>query len=273
MTKKSNEIFTLWRRHSTSPHHFPMSEEIWSESIYTDIDSDGRKLFAALETKTAGSGLIQYGHTAFGFDDSGEISEDIHYPVIRCLCFEDPEVGQTLLDAALRDLSGEERIYAFFHYFGMSACGRHGKLHEKDTHVEALLLENGFVVEHENVYYARTLTGLDVSNSNVNLRWNALSPGGCREFAAVNNGQEIGWGQVHFLPQGDIAYLRWIYIDERRQHQGLGTATMQALFADLYQMGIRQFDTDTALNNVIAQRYYEKTGFSNEGITRSYYTK
>lgn len=287
MTSKTGSgcaLFDYWRKNHCAPYAFPMDVDIWSESMNADIDSDGRPLFQKLfsqvsrtapNQKGAINGLIEYGFTAFGFDESGEISNQIHYPVIRDICFDRdcPEVGQKLLEAALADLGGEARIYAFFHYFGMSACGRHGKLHERDQHVETLLLENGFVVEHENVYYARTLTGQDAPNGNVTLRWKELSPGGCREFAAVNNGQETGWGQVHFLPQGDIAYLRWIYIDEKRQHQGLGTATMQTLFADLYKMGIRRFDTDTALNNEIAQRYYEKTGFSNEGITRSYYTK
>jgi ribosomal protein S18 acetylase RimI-like enzyme len=46
---------------------------------------------------------------------------------------------------------------------------------------------------------------------------------------------------------------------------------MRSLFAQLYNMGIRRFDTDTARNNTIAQSYYEKNGFINEGITRSYY--
>ena len=154
----------------------------------------------------------------------------------------------------------------------MSACGRHGKLHEKDVGVEKLLLENGFTVEHENVYYARTLTQADRTDTDVSIRWKDLSAGNCREFSAIKDGSEFGWGQVHFLPQGDIAYLRWIYIDEGCQHRGLGTAAMKALFFTLYTMGIRRFDTDTALNNHVAQGYYEKTGFTNEGITKSYYT-
>lgn len=110
-------------------------------------------------------------------------------------------------------------------------------------------MENGFIVEHENVYYARELRQEDGGDDRIKLTWKELSPGGCREFAAVCDGQEVGWGQVHFLPQGEIAYLRWIYIDEKRQHAGLGTAVMRQLFAQLYQMGIRRFDTDTAINN------------------------
>lgn len=282
MDKTLPSTFAFWRRRNTAPFHFPMSPDIWFQSLNEDVDSDGRTLFARQCTRYSRTepnkggrinGMIQYGITAFGFDDSGEISADIHYPVIRILCFEEQAVGQTLLEAALDDLGRDERIYAFFHYFGMSACGRHGKLHEKDLHIHSLLAKNGFIVEHENVYYSRSLTEADRDAGSLMLHWKPLSAGDCREFAAVKDGQEIGWGQVHFLPQGDIAYLRWIYIDERRQHQGLGTAAMRALFSGLYSMGIRRFDTDTALSNVIAQRYYEKNGFTNEGITRSYFTK
>ena len=217
--------------------------------------------------------LIEYGKTAFGFDASGEISSQVHYPVIRTLCFDEThtEDGRKLLQSALNAFCEEARVYAFFHYFGMSACARHGKLHESSPHVEKLLLDNSFLVEHENVYYARTLTEQDAAPNRVSLNWKALSEGNCREFAASQNGTEVGWGQVHFLPQKDIAYLRWIYVDEKHQHQGLGTAIMGQLFAELYQMGIRRFDTDTALSNTVAQQYYEKTGFTNEGITRSYY--
>lgn len=278
-------LFDYWVKHHSAPYAFYMNVDMWSKSMNADVDSDGRPLFQKLFSRIsrtppnkegAINGLIEYGLTAFGFDESGEISDRIHYPVIRDICFDPdcPEIGQKLLDGALNDLGSEARIYAFFHYFGMSACARHGKLHENDRHVEQLLLNNGFQVEHENIYYARTLTEADCHpESGLRLHWKALSPGDCREFAAAAGGQEVGWGQVHFLPQGDIAYLRWIYIDESRQHQGYGTACMHQLFAELYQEGIRRFDTDTALSNRIAQKYYEKTGFSNKGITRSYYTK
>lgn len=40
----------------------------------------------------------------------------------------------------------------------------------------------------------------------------------------------------------------------------------------LAQSSIRRFDTDTALDNTVAQHYYEKNNFTKEGITKSYYT-
>lgn len=280
----SCSAFDFWRAHHNAPYHFPMNEDTWLQSMDEDIDSDGRQLFDWLTThysRTAPSksgeinGMIVYGETAFGFDASGEISDSVHHKVIRDLTFpaEAPEIGQELLSHALLELDGEERIHAFFHYFGMSACARHGKLHESNAHIHALLLQNGFIVEHENVYYARNLTREDTAlQREISLRWQKESPGRCREFAALLGDREVGWGQIHFLPQGDIAYLRWIYIDEKLQHQGIGTKTMYALFSELFSMGIRRFDTDTALNNIPAQHYYEKCGFSNKGITRSYYT-
>ena len=273
------ELYLFWKKHYRSPYPFPADPETWQESWEKDQDGNGRLLFANLQTHTIrdGSGnirgLIQYGRTAFGFSPTGDISEDVHYPVIRALCFEDTETGTRLLRHALSQFPSDERVYAFFHYFGMSACARHGKLHDRDCHIRKLLLDNGFAVEHENVYYSRALTDADCCTNAVSLQWQPLSAGSCREFEAQVRGKAVCWGQVHFLPQGDAAYLRWIYVAEDLQHRGLGRAVMEALFRDLYTRGIRRFDTDTACDNIIAQKFYHKTGFQTRGITRSYYTK
>lgn len=273
------DLFTFWRRQSTAPFHFPMDVDTWADSLFSDVDSGGRRLFSELHTETSGdgelTGLIQYGRTAMGFDGDGEISSDVSYPVIRFLCFDPgfPQDGQRLLDQAMACFGPEPRVYAFFHYFGMSACGRHGKLHQQDRHIHSLLLNNGFVVEHENVYYSKALSPQDPASGSVTLHWTPLGPGGCRDFTAVSQDQEVCWGQVHFLPQGDIAYLHWISVAQSKRHQGYGTAVIHSLFSALFQMGIRQLDTDTALDNLAAQRYYEKNGFINRGLTRSYFTK
>jgi ribosomal protein S18 acetylase RimI-like enzyme len=281
---QSFKAFDYWTNAHNAPYHFPMTSEQWYASMYEDVDSDGRKLFDKLTFRyyrRQGTpvdhvdGMAVYGTTAFGFDDSGEISQDVHYKVIRDLSFDSqsPEVGQDLLAHALEDLGENGCIYAYFHYFGLSGYARHGKLHESQGHIHDLLLENGFTIEHENVYYSRELLGLDAEDGRITIGWKEMNSGNCLEFAASTDGQEFGWGQVHFLPQGNIAYLRWIYIDEKRQHQGLGTAAMATLCAQLHQKGITRFDTDTAVQNTAAQGYYEKTGFSNRGITRSYYKK
>ena len=265
--------FEYWKSTHTAPYHFPAAEALWQQSIEDDTDGDGRKLFESLSLSMIPSGMIQYGKTAFGFDECGEISDNVHYPVIRDFVFDTHEAGQKLLGEAMEYLGTDERIYAFFHYFGMSCCGRHGKLHESQKHIHDLLLQNGFVVEHENVYYSKVLGSDAASSSSISIVWRDETAGSCREFAASLDGQEVCWGQVHFLPQGDIAYLRWIFTDGARQHQGIGTKVMHRLFYNLYQKGIRRFDTDTAKDNLPARKYYEKCGFTNEGITRSYYTK
>lgn len=271
--------YELWKKTHTSPFHFSVTEAIWMQSVYEDIDSDGRKLFDSIAVQLSPASescdpMIVYGRTAFGFDEQGEISENVHYHVIRDLAFpaDSMDIGQSLLDHALKDFDSDSTVYAFFHYFGMSCCGRHGKLHESQSHIHDLLLKNGFVVEHENIYYSKVLTNPDDTGL-IKLIWKEINTGSCREFAAVTDGQEVCWGQVHFLPQGDIAYLRWIYVGDQFQHRGIGTHVMKALFSDLYKMGIRRFDTDTARSNTAAQGYYEKCGFTNEGITRSYFTK
>lgn len=273
----------FWKLTHNSPFHFPLNEDIWKQSMFADTDSDGRSLFENMTLRYASGdepidamhdGMISYGKTAFGFDDQGIISDKIHYSIIRDLVFpaDAPEIGQSLLDTAMNHFGSESRVYAFFHYFGMSACARHGKLHESQKHVHDLLLENGYLVEHENIYYSRILSQPEDSVP-IKLVWIEINAGSCREFAAVVDGREVCWGQVHFLPLGSIAYLRWIYVDEAFQHKGIGTNVMRALFSDLYEMGITRFDTDTARSNAAARSYYEKCGFTNEGITRSYFTK
>ena len=77
------ELFTLWQTLATAPYHFPVKQQPWSASILRDIDSDGRKLFSQLHTRQTAHGFVQYGTTDFGFDENGEISDRVHYKVIR----------------------------------------------------------------------------------------------------------------------------------------------------------------------------------------------
>ena len=76
-------------------------------------------------------GFVQYGHSAIGFDESGAVTDGVSYPIIRQLYFAsgDEEIGRCLLDGARAALACENgRVYAFFHYFGLSCYARHGKL-------------------------------------------------------------------------------------------------------------------------------------------------
>lgn len=150
-----------------APYLFLTRYEDWYKSMFNDVDGQGNPLFEQLDTYVSYkeqriTGYVQYGFTRIGFDEAGQLKEGISYPVIRNLFFlEDaPEDGEELLHQAMQALkkNNECRIYAFFHYFGMSCYARHGKLHIRYGYIEKLLYENNFVDEHENVYYLKKLS-------------------------------------------------------------------------------------------------------------------
>lgn len=258
-----------------SPYFFNVSFDDYKNSFECDIDGEGRTLFSEIFVKAVYEedvllGFIQYGKTAFGFDENGELSNEISYPVIRNLYFENgkADVGQMLLSEAMKSFCEDERVYAFFHYFGMSCFARHGKLFESHTHIEDLLKEIGFETEHKNVYYSSILSESEISE--VVLTTNDITKGNHQYIDFKIDGNLVGGCEVHYLDD-TTAYLRWIYVNGDIVGKGIGTKCMSALKSFLYEKGVRRFDTDTALDNTVAQHYYEKTGFTREGITRSFY--
>ena len=258
-----------------TPYFFNVDFEVWKKSFESDIDGEGRVLFKELDVKAVCEddellGFIQYGKTAFGFAENGDISDKISYPVIRNLYFKEgrSDAGEMLLGAAMQELGEGERVYAFFHYFGMTCFARHGKIFEKHAHIETLLKENGFLLEHENVYYSSVISGDE--SSEVALTANGLSKGNHQYIDLKLDGNHVGGCEVHYLDES-TAYLRWIYVNGDIVGKGIGTKCMKAVKYFLYEKGIKRFDTDTALNNLVAQHYYEKNNFTREGITRSYY--
>ena len=268
------DIYDFQLRFKT-PYFLDVDFENWKKSFERDVDGSGIELFKKLTVKAIYDediflGFVQYGKTAFGFDNKGEISDEISYPVIRNLYFiEDrADAGELLLSEAIKNLGTDERVYAFFHYFGMTCFARHGKLFESYTHIDSLLKEYGFEVEHENVYYSSVLT--ESKNSEVTLTAGGLSKGNHQYIDFKIDGNQVGGCEVHYLSD-TTAYLRWIYVNGDIVGKGIGTKCMNALKVFLYEKGIARFDTDTALDNKIAQHYYEKNSFTREGITRSYF--
>ena len=61
--------FEYWRARHTAPHHYPVDESLWQQSMTEDVDSYGRKLFDSLTLSVRPEGMIQYGMTTFGFDE------------------------------------------------------------------------------------------------------------------------------------------------------------------------------------------------------------
>lgn len=259
------------------PYHYETEFALWEKAYAHDTDGEGRPLFSGLTTIGAyldGKlvGFAQYGRSAMGFSEQGEITDTVSYPILRNFYFPQgqEEIGNHLLEEALTALSNDGgRIYAFFHYFGMSCYARHGKLFEKFEHIHTLLLKKGFIVEHENVFFSAALTG--TIQTPVTLRWHTLSAGGQQYCDFVIGDGIVGGSEVHFLERKNIAYLRWIFVDKRMRGKGIGSKCLSALQNDLSQKGITQLDTDTAISNTAAQHFYEKNNFTRQGLTRSYY--
>lgn len=261
------------------PYNYEVEFNTWEKSYLYDVDGEGRTLFSNLTTMGAYlngklTGFIQYGKTAFRFNDNGEISDTISYSVIRNFYFNEGqnEVGIELLNQAIKELSNStNKIYAFFHYFGMSCYARHGKLFERFGYIHILLEKSGFAIEHENVFYSSQLN--ITKSTTINVNWHNATVGRQQYCDFILEKSIVGGCEIHFLEQENIAYLRWIFINETMCGKGIGSESMSALKTDLFKRGIRKFDTDTALTNKAAQHFYEKNSFVKEGITRGYYKK
>lgn len=260
------------------PYFLSADFESWKRSFEHDVDGEGRLLFRNLRGKAAYDGdaligFIQYGNTAFGFDARGEISAEVSYPVIRSLYFDEgrEDAGRLLLQEALREFEAARTVYAFFHYFGMSCFARHGKLFDHLGWIRELLHGHGFVVEHENVYCSAAVQA--GPGSEAELVAHELTKGGQQTFDFVLDHAQIGGCEVHYPDARGTAFLRWIYVNDELQNQGVGSGCMNALKGWLHGHSITRLDTDTALDNRRAQRYYEKNGFTREGVTRSFYLR
>ena len=190
--------------------------------------------------------------------------------MIRMLWYDEnrEEAGSQLLRWALRAFAGEGRVYAFFHYFGMSCYARHGKLFEGFGYIDGLLRQFGFSVEHENVYYSASLA--DNPETDIRIVWGEETAGGQRTAHFFDGEQCVGECEVHFVSE-EIAYLRWIYVSSPLQNRGIGSRCIRSLRNALAEEGFSRLDTDTAVGNLRARHFYEKNGFFREGTTRSYY--
>jgi GNAT superfamily N-acetyltransferase len=278
--KESVDLKTIYdyMKKLSFPYHYEVEYDLWEKSYLHDVDGEGRTLFHNLTTMGAYNdgkliGFIQYGRTAFGFNEKGEISDAISCSVIRNFYYEEDceKAGRKLLNEAVNRLADKSgKIYAFFHYFGMSCYARHGKLFEGFEHVQNLLMQTGFYIEHENVFYSSRLNCEALEEVSVKCEWNNITVGN-QQFCDFRLEKDVVGGcEIHLLEQKNIAYLRWIFTNEEIRGKGIGSYCMAALKSELLKKGVLQLDTDTALDNQVAQHFYEKNNFVREGLTRSY---
>ncbi|WP_160686940.1 GNAT family N-acetyltransferase [Clostridium sp. C2-6-12] len=84
---------------------------------------------------------------------------------------------------------------------------------------------------------------------------------------------EIGGYKTLYFKDLSLAFLKTIWINHNYAGQGIGTKVMKRIFKTLYDNGYLRLDLDTASNNIIGQKYYDKNRFTNKGFTRSYIRK
>ena len=261
-----------------APFYFDVDYTLWLESFNRDTDYDNQPMFKELFTYAAICdgcivGFIQFGRSNYVYDKRGEKDYTKHCGVIRNLYFDkNHDCGDGLVEIAEQYFTQNnlEQKSAFFHALGMTCNAGHGKLFTIFSHVEATLLRFGYYKEHENVYYKRLLTEKDKPNDAVSITFGNINVKGLQEFKIFKDKNEVGAGAIVYLPQGKICYLKWIYIYENAQGTGIAPAALNNIFAALYNKGITRIDTDTADNNLNAQKLYIKSGFIDMGRTRSY---
>ncbi len=260
------------------PYWFDVDYSLWLESYQNDTDYDGDKMFGELISYAACDeneivGFVQFGISNFTYNENGDKDFSERCGVIRNLYFDrEQDCGERLISIAEEYFSakGILKKSAFFHALGMTCYAGHGKLFCGLLHIEAELFKFGYVKEHENVYYKRLLTEGDVASDKALVSYGEVNPKGLQEFTITADGKMVGAGALVYLPQGEICYLKWIYVYDTEQGKGYASATLQTIFSELYSKGIRRLDTDTADCNLIAQGLYEKVGFTDIGRTRSY---
>ncbi|WP_265459714.1 GNAT family N-acetyltransferase [Enterococcus sp. HY326] len=263
---------------STPYFHFT-TEQTWNQSFFEDTDFEGVPKFKELSTivaRKAGQidSFIQFGLSNYGYDEHGE--KDFLNPiaVIRHIYFlkDSQAVGQKLLDEALNYFrqKGFSHYYAFFHAFGLSFTSSHGKLANNFDYIEALLLENGFKIEHENLYYRKILKNESALETKLDLEHTPNPNEDTETLTFYLDKKPIGQCNIFYLPDGNRVYLRWIFLIDEYQNKGYGSQMMAALCHYLYQKNYQELHTDTADSNFRAQHYYLKNNFSEMGRTRSY---
>ncbi len=277
-----HKLFEYWKRMGTHvPYFFPVPASRWQTCLLND-ELDGERIFKRLETYFVTEddrvlGFVQYGQPNFAWDEKGQKYPDPDIGVLRHLYFDEGrnDVGEALLTKANDYLARFRQKHAFYHIMGMSCNARHGKLHSSQFHVDRLLAAHGFAIEHENIYYELDMRVVEPVE-HARLHFGAIAGEGTDSFEVQLDGETVGTAQVNYLDAltggetRDIVYLGWIGVREQPRGEGVGTEFLHLLVEYLLSKGCRYLHTDTAGDNVRAQRFYEARGFQSRGRTRCY---
>lgn len=281
----ANKLFEYWNLiGSDIPYFFDTSYDKFIDCLFNDHFNEieifrENKVDVIINDKEV-LGFVQYGIPNFHYTQNGELIEHPNIGVIRNLYFDSTqkELGKQLLERALEFFKNKHIIdlFAFYHAMGMSCNANHGKLHEDFDYIDRLLHNNGFIVEHENIYYELEMktSKLDTSDdTGIIIHEINLSK---LKFELTFRNESIGEAEVKFLNnftdegRKDTVYLVWIGVNNEIRGRGIGTIFLKNIINYCLDRGYTYMHTDTALNNKVAQMFYARNGFINKGITRSY---
>lgn len=267
--------------HDRTPFHFDTAFGVW-EKDYFDLDGD---LFCELEGKAAVrddasiAGVAMYGKPRRCWNRRGEFLESPNIGIIREIYFDHDETvaGESLLAEAMAYVTRYDDYHAFYHAFGLPSMAGHGKLaHSLFRHVEKLLLDRHFAIEHENLYFAKVI-GIQPVDGALRLEITQSDDLKRERIVAFLDDREVGTAEVKLMDRytgtntKDAVYLTWIGIHEEFRGRGCGTGFLKLIENEYAGRGYARLHLDTANNNTIARRLYMKQGYRHLCSTRSYF--
>ena len=88
-------------------------------------------------------------------------------------------------------------------------------------------------------------------------------------MVSEEDGVVIGYGIIYYvMDEGEIARIA---VEESKRHSGIAKSLLDAMICNLQQKGIRRILLDVRESNTVARKFYEKYGFSQDGIRKNYY--
>lgn len=104
--------------------------------------------------------------------------------------------------------------------------------------------------------------------------WSELAeayPGGTRHYTVATAEDGTLAGYAGLMAAGGEGDVQTIAVDERHQGAGLGTALLTDLVAEASRRGCEDVLLEVRIDNLRAQRLYERFGFEPVGIRPRYY--
>ncbi|MGL4990501.1 MAG: GNAT family N-acetyltransferase [Sarcina sp.] len=277
-----SKLIEYWKDLSKNiPYFYPVNVDELTYSLLDDRKY-GERIFNYLESYLIEEnneilGFIQFGKPHIYWDTNGEKCYNPNIGVIRNIYFNEDrfDVGRKLIDKAEEFFNNNnfENCFAFNHVLGVSCNAYHGKLHENKKYIANLLSEYAYGIEHENVYYSIDLnTRQQVEiDEDIELVKNGTDEHGKEVISFIYKNENIGESIILYLDNIKMVYMSILWINDRYANKGLGSKIIKLICNDLYSNGYTRLDLDTAKNNLGAQKFYERNGFENKGITRSYF--